>query len=326
MFALAEIQAFAGGKNVALGKRVVASDVPEDGNFERWAPEYLVDGFSSKAELVSWRKYFQSLVLRRSVEKEMGELEVMRHGTARRVADGAILTGSGVTAVALIALFAVMFRHRRVRQRDRMRLREQIARDLHDELGSNLGSISLLSELGSRLAGLPDEVINDFAEIHKTAERSAESMRDIVWLIDSGSSTLRELVLKMREAAERLVGDIVELSVTPEEVQETELPLPFRRHALFSFKESLNNVRRHASAGQVDVTINCGGDTLLFLIEDNGVGFRVDERLGLGNGLQNLRNRAEKLNGTCDISSRPEGGTTIKFEAPFKTRINGGRS
>jgi signal transduction histidine kinase len=219
----------------------------------------------------------------------------------------------------MVALLIVMGRHRAVRERDKTVLRDQIARDLHDELGSNLGSISLLSELGSRMQDLPEEVRRDFGEIHRTAERSAESMRDIVWLVDSGSSSLRELVTKMREAAERLAGDKLELSVTPDEVPDRELPLLFRRHALFSFKETLNNIRRHAAARSVRVEIDCRDGMLRFTVRDDGVGFRVDERVGLGHGLQNLVRRAQRLKGQCAIDSRPEGGTTIRFEAPLKS-------
>ncbi len=326
VFALAEVEAYAGEENVALGKRVIVSDVPEGGDFERWAPEYLVDGHSSRAELVAWRHYFRSLDERQKLEREQSGLVLKRDAIALGVADGVIMAGSGVAGVTMVALLAVVVRQRAVRRRDRVKLREQIARDLHDELGSNLGSISLLSELGSRLNGLPAEVLADFSEIHKTAERSAEAMRDIVWLIDSGSSTLRELVAKMREAAERLVGDNLQLRVTPEYMEDHELALLFRRHTLFSFKESLNNVRRHAAAFQVNVTIDCSGGALRFKIQDDGVGFRVDERTGLGNGLLNLRKRAKSLHGTCEIDSQPEGGTTILFEAPLKSRNHGGIS
>jgi signal transduction histidine kinase len=322
--ALAELQAFSVHKNVALGKPVTASDayVVEHGP-SRWSPEFLVDGFSSRYRLTDWATYLHSLVKRRTLEREQAALLQNRDAKARRVADTTIMTGSAIGGIALLALFTVMVRHRSVRERDRERLREQIARDLHDELGSNLGSISLLGELGSRMADLPEEVRKDFAEIHRTAERSADAMRDIVWLIEPGTSTLRELVAKMREAAEHLVGDMVTLKVTPEEVRDCELPLLFRRHALFSFKETLNNVRRHASAESVEVRIDCRGGVLQFTVADDGVGFHVDERLGLGHGLQNLKQRALRLKGQCNIDSRPEVGTTVHFKAPLKSKLNG---
>lgn len=148
-------------------------------------------------------------------------------------------------------------------------------------------------------------------------------MRDIVWLIDSGTSTLRDLVAKMREAAERLAGGKLTLKVTPDEIRDCELPLLFRRHALFSFKETLNNVRRHAEAKSVDVEIDCSNGVLKFNVEDDGVGFHVDECTGIGHGLQNLKRRADRLQGRYEIASRPEGGTIVRFSAPLNAKIHG---
>jgi signal transduction histidine kinase len=62
---------------------------------------------------------------------------------------------------------------------------------------------------------------------------------------------------------------------------------------------------------------------LQFTVADDGVGFHVDERLGLGHGLQNLKQRALRLKGQCNIDSRPEVGTTVHFKAPLKSKLNG---
>jgi hypothetical protein len=174
--ALAEVQAFSVNKNVALGKPVLASDASLAGaGPSRWAPEYLVDGFSSRYELTDWASYLHALGDRKNIERERAELVQSRDFKVRRMADAAMITGSGVAGVALLTLVGVMVRGRKVRQQDREHIREQIACDLHDELGSNLGSISLLGELGSRLHGLPDEVRKDFHRF--TGRRSAQRRR-----------------------------------------------------------------------------------------------------------------------------------------------------
>lgn len=318
--ALSEIQVFSDGENVALGKTVEVSDPQKEKDGPGWGRQFLVDGFSSRHRLLEWPEYIESLVKRRDLEAKRARLEGVRAATARKVADRTIVAGGTFSGVAVFALFALLARQRTLRHRDRLQLREQIARDLHDELGSNLGTISLLSELGSRERNLPGEVRDDFGEIHRTAERSADAMRDIVWLIDLGTASLLDLVAKMREAAEQLIGDVLVLRVTPDEVEELELSLDFRRHVLFAFKEALNNVRRHAQAREVQVAIACSHDSILFEIADDGVGFDVDERRQLGHGLENLIQRASRLDGQCHVESSPGQGSTIRFEVPFKER------
>ena len=83
----------------------------------------------------------------------------------------------------------------------------------------------------------------------------------------------------------------------------------------FFFKETLNNVRCHADAKSGDVEIDCSNGDLNLIEEDDGMGFHVGECTGFGPGLQNLKRRADLLLGTCEIASRPEGGTTVRFSS-----------
>jgi DNA-binding NarL/FixJ family response regulator len=91
----------------------------------------------------------------------------------------------------------------------------------------------------------------------------------------------------------------------------------------FFFKETLNNVRCHADAKSGDVEIDCSNGDLNLIEEDDGMGFHVGECTGFGPGLQNLKRRADLLLGTCEIASRPEGGTTVRFSVPLTAKFMG---
>lgn len=320
-FALAEIQAYADGKNLALGKPVKVSDRTSRADTSRWAPEFLVDGYSSTHGLNELPDHIAHVVERGTLEREREALRTSRRKHVETVTAG-VTTGFGTLGgIAIIGWFWSLLRQRGLRRRDAIILREQIARDLHDDIGSNLGGIVLLSEVGTMHAKADPEVQNDFLEIKEAAEQTADSMRDIVWLIHVGKGTLRDLVLKMRESVERITGDIQTFVQTnPSEFRNRNLDLILRRHAFFAFKETLNNIRKHAQATSVSITIEITSSRLTFIITDNGVGFDSAGLKATGHGLENLKRRADRLHGRCTIDSNPGQGTTVTFSAPLNRK------
>lgn len=320
-FALAEIQAYADGENIALGKPVKVSDRTSRPDASRWAPEFLVDGYSSTHGLTELPEHIAHLVERGTLERERKSLQSNRRDHVETVTAG-VTTGFGtIGGIALIGWLWSLLRQRGLRRRDAVILREQIARDLHDDIGSNLGGIVLLSEVGSMHARADPEVQNDFLEIKEAAEQTADSMRDIVWLIHVGKGTLRDLVLKMRESVERITGDIATtIQTNPSDFRNRNLDLILRRHAFFAFKETLNNIRKHAQATSISVAIEITPNRLTFIISDNGVGFDSAGHKATGHGLENLRRRANRLHGRCTIDSKPGHGTTVTFSAPLNRK------
>ena len=95
----------------------------------------------------------------------------------------------------------------------------------------------------------------------------------------------------------------------------------FRKQILFAFKESLGNVAKHADAQHVHCRIGGGSQRFTFEVRDDGEGFLVEDAVG-GNGLRNLRDRAEAVDGTVTVVSRPGEGTRVTFDAPIRTRRN----
>ncbi len=319
-FALAELQAYSGGKNVALGKQVTAKDVAEKTDPTGWAPDFVTDGFTSTHRLIEYPEYLGLIERRGQLEKERGVLLARRDHTVR--VTGMVLGygGGGLGAMALLGSGWLLLRRQTAQRRAVAHLRDQIARDLHDDIGSNLGGIVLLSEMGS-LKGDDAQAREDFKTIKEAAEETAESMQDIVWLIERGQMSLRDLVGRMRQSTETILGvDGVSLAVQPSDFRDRQLSLLFRRHLFFAFKETLNNVRRHAGATDVEVSISIDGRALSFEVRDDGAGFDPQDHSGPGHGLANLQRRAERLAGTCHIESQPGHGTRVFFHAPFNSK------
>jgi signal transduction histidine kinase len=109
------------------------------------------------------------------------------------------------------------------------------------------------------------------------------------------------------------------MTVEPADFRDRELSLLFRRHVFFAFKETLNNVRRHAAATAVEVRITLRPGHLVFSIRDDGVGFDPAVAAAGGHGLVNLTRRAARLKGACRVESGPGRGTRVEFEAPLQS-------
>ena len=305
IFALGEMEIFSGGENVALGATFSATDSLEQG---RWSARWINDGFTSQGRLLPLDGWLRGLSRRRELLNELASLDVTRASLVpavwRRLAGWSC--GFLLVCVASFAVFAA--RRRRFHRRELSRLRQRIAGDLHDEIGSNLGSIALLARLAAD--GAAAKV--DLAEIHRIAQETADSMRDIVWLIQPGPRHASDLVARMREVAAHSLADI-EWRFDAGEVTGP-FSLEFERQVFLLYKEALNNIRKHAHATRVAIHATQQGGEFVLRIVDDGAGFEPAVATG-GHGLSSMQHRAVLLGGTLALQSRPSGGTQIELRA-----------
>lgn len=196
-------------------------------------------------------------------------------------------------------------------------IRRQIATDLHDDVGSGLSQIAILTEVAKRdgspkRAELLDEVANQ-------ARSMRETMADIVWAVDPRKDQVGDLVRRLRHVAFNLLeadGLRVEFQAPEQEtIERVALGPDRRRQLLLIFKEAIANIARHASARHVRVEISLDGSALSLLIQDDGCGFDPRVETG-GHGLKNLRDRSSALGGDLTIDSAPGRGTTIRLRVP----------
>jgi signal transduction histidine kinase len=262
--------------------------------------------------LLDEASWLAELSQRRQITVDLATLEVQRI-TAQAIAQSrAAWLASAVIFLIIASLWLMFLRSRRSRRREMESLRHRISRDLHDEIGSHLGSIRLMSELALRDGSASDSL----EEIHRLAGEAAESMRGIIWLVREGDSPpLTSLVEAMRQSAGALLKDI-DWQIEVTEFKSETASLEFHRQVFLLFREAAHNITRHAHAAQVRIEVQWKAKHFHLRIEDNGSGFDV-AAVTAGNGLANLHHRATVLGGTLQITSRPGSGTCITLEADF---------
>jgi ligand-binding sensor domain-containing protein len=217
--------------------------------------------------------------------------------------------------MGLIFLGLHRFRLARLREIERLRLR--LAADLHDDVGSNLSTISLLSRRAQKQHSQGQMTGEDLAAINRISRQSANAIREIVWFINPEYDTMQDLVLRMKEAADPILAGIEWNFQSPPTGLSHKLTLQFRQNLFLLYKEALTNIARHSRASRVDIKIEANDRAWQLTIHDNGVGFDPGASHS-GNGLKNLRLRAMKLNGELTVESHPGQGTTVSFSAkPF---------
>ncbi len=207
-----------------------------------------------------------------------------------------------------IAVGIYTVRVSRVRALERLRLR--IARDLHDEVGANLGSINLLAQM---MEQSPSS--SDATQVRGIAVQTIDTLRDIIWFIDPQHDKLSDLVHRLEETARVMLGAVQYRFEQSGDFQSANLSLAFRRNVPPLFKETLHNILKHSHATEVSIFVGRKAEQFQFSVRDNGIGFDPLQK-NSGNGLRNLRKRSAEIGGSMEIQSSPGGGTVINFTAP----------
>lgn len=229
---------------------------------------------------------------------------------------------AGVVAFAAAGYGLVQYRIRQLRKV--IRVRDRIALDLHDEVGSNLSSIVLFSTaVGTNAGALPPKAASMLERITENSTRAMESMNDIVWSVNSSNDHIEDLVDRMRAYAEPLCEAAeVQLDFTiGKGLLARRLGMEERKSLYLIFKEALNNAVKHAACTDIDVALTMADGRFNLVVADNGKGITANHmskgNLG-GNGLGNMRRRAVEVGGTLEIGQAKQSGTQILFSVPSR--------
>jgi signal transduction histidine kinase/ligand-binding sensor domain-containing protein len=245
----------------------------------------------------------------------------------------------GGLATVLVASGAVWFDTRRrmrrrleraERQRDIERERSRIARDIHDDLGSQLTRITMMSESARGDLGNPSRAATGLERIYDTARELTRSMDEIVWAVSPRHDTLESLATYLENFAHdwlATAGIRCRLDL-PVQFPEWQLSSEMRHNVFLAFKEALHNAVKHSGSSEVLVRFAVGEKSFELAIEDNGRGFAANEkpeevspargRAASGNGLDNMHRRLAGIGGRCEIQSAPGSGTKVIFFVPLK--------
>ena len=213
--------------------------------------------------------------------------------------------------LTLIGIGAYFFSVYNLRQKIKVEeIRNRIAADLHDEIGSNLNAIAIFVELLRKKSTKELNPILD--RISSNSTESVQLMQDTIWAIQAKNDDFQKFMLKMKGFATQVLGaKDVSLVFDNQVVSNKNLfSMEQRKNAYLIFKESINNIVKHAQANKANVKIWSENNQVLIQIEDNGIGFDTNEVFE-GNGLQNFEQRAEECDMKIKIDSERGNGTTI---------------
>ncbi len=220
--------------------------------------------------------------------------------------------------IFVIALLAYVLYRYRVQQLIRLqKVRNRIASDLHDEIGSNLTNISILSNLSKKSLSQPEQANSFLQRISEEVSSSSQSLDDIIWSVNSSHDTLEETVARMRRYAAELF-DAADISYDlhlDRAFEEKKLVMEQRRDLYLLYKEAVNNIFKHAEAKQVDIKIFIEHNRLLLQIQDDGKGFET-KKVFHRHGLEGMKDRVKKWKGKIEIVSAENKGTSIIVRLP----------
>ncbi|QEC66617.1 tetratricopeptide repeat protein [Panacibacter ginsenosidivorans] len=228
---------------------------------------------------------------------------------------------AGATAFVGLSSFSFYrYRRRKKLQSEKEMLNERlrISRELHDDIGSTLGSISIYSEVAKNRSEKNENANEAIVKIGNASRELIEKMSDIVWSINPNNEGFGQLQNRVDAFAAMLLtpGNIHYNIITDEDVKHIQFSAEEIKNIYLIFKETLHNIVKHAACKKVMIRFSKHKDVFDMVIADDGKGFKSttqnDGTLG-GNGLKNMQKRAEQMNAVLKIVSSPEDGTKIQL-------------
>jgi len=208
-------------------------------------------------------------------------------------------------------IFYGLYRYRMQQMARLQRIRNNIASDLHDDIGSTLNSISIYSQVAKQQAG-KDIPALDLIGIN--SRKIIENMSDIVWTINPENDSFEKIIVRMRSFAYQLLkAKKIEYTFEADEkLNSIVLPMQVRKNFYLVFKEAITNLVKYSEASRVFISLS-GDNKMIFLrIRDNGKGI-PDNAETQGNGLMNMKRRAAEINASLNIRSNDGEGTSIEL-------------
>lgn len=189
--------------------------------------------------------------------------------------------------------------------------RDRISADMHDDLGSGVTAIRLMSEIVK--SKMKDQQFPEIDKISNSANELLGKMNSIIWTMKSSNDSVESLAAYLRAyATEYFDSTPVQCNVEVKKLIEHELSGEKRRNVFLSYKETLNNILKHAKATEVNISIFADEEKLVVTIHDNGVGIDLKSIRRFGNGLNNIKKRMQSIQGEFLIGT--DNGTLVCLE------------
>lgn len=312
-FGFGEIELTEARESMSIGAKVSSLSLP-DSDHEKL--QRLTDGLSGGRTVIPLLPWLDGLSARRALQGEHNKIEEEMEVLSSWWNRGIELSLSIAIWGGLLALLIVVAVGAVLQRRKFASLRNRIAKDLHDEVGSNLGSVRLVAERLQQDPNGPD-FSRDVSDLVLMAREASASLMDVVWMTDKRSLKMSELIPNLKKRAERVLSG-VELEVKIDfESPDLQVPLVVRRQLMLFFKEAVHNCARHSKSEKVRLDIILRESSFRMELQDDGCGFDP-ETLRDGWGIDSMKERVEELGGTFILNTGIGKGTTVGFSVPLK--------
>ena len=208
--------------------------------------------------------------------------------------------------------------------------RLRISRELHDDIGSTLGSISIYSEVAKKRTEKNENTNEVLSKIGMASRELIDKMSDIVWSLNPNNESFEQLQHRMMAFAAMMLAprNILYDFIGGEELKKIQLTSVQRKNIFLIFKEALYNIVKYADAKTVTIKLVVQQSKLVMIMQDDGKGFDVSSQTNLnethhtgeylgGNGIRNMNARANDINAKLSISSRINEGSVVHLTLPF---------
>lgn len=218
-----------------------------------------------------------------------------------------------VLSVIAISLY-LLYRYRVNQILQMQYMRNEISKDLHDDVGSTLSSISILSQVAKdKMAeGQQEQSSTIMSKINTSAQEMVEKMGDIVWAVNSRKDSIQDVILRLKNAfLETCVSREIQLVFYCDPVLEKRtMSMQIRKNMYLISKEAINNAIKYSEGNNIAISFSMNPQGMELKIADNGKGFDPIDRIW-GNGLSNMKIRADEMNAILKIKSAPEGTEVV---------------
>jgi signal transduction histidine kinase len=319
--ALSEVEVLDGEKTVSLGAAVRSSGgmgAVVGSGVQYWIASSLSDGFGPEGKLVSQRQWLQDLDQRLGLEMRLYRL--------KRESETIVATWrrAGFTGVAMLAgagaflLVYLPIRYRMKEKREVSRVRDRIAGDLHDEVGSNLGSIQMLADLAEGHAGATGPT-RELKRIQRIAAETVSAVRDIVWLLRPQGDHRIGTVEHLRETSSIMLEPLEWEFTANEAAWQCEMSDESNSHLFLFFREALHNLLRHAGAKKATIRVESDDASFRLTVADDGCGI-PPEKMERPSTLRALRQRVEALGAEFKVETNMGVGTRLELGIPLQAK------
>lgn len=203
--------------------------------------------------------------------------------------------------------------------------RNRIARELHDDIGSSMSSVSIFADLAvNEFEKDPPKALELISRIKLKTQEISETISDLIWAIYSRNDSWGALIDRTKNFCfEILTSKGIQVLISDDyRIRDQQISIHYKKNLMMFIKEAVNNIAKYSNASKAEIQIELISDKIRLIIKDNGVGFEP-KSITRGNGLSSLHARANALGGQVKIESKVGNGTIVllSFSQEFNKSI-----